>query len=165
MSWIRKWKTSERNYTWRRTERACNRLAKSCTEYQPTLIVGLSRGGLIPAVMLANLLNIRHVYSLGLASYTVNDNGVVVTDEHDVYQPIPLECRGLTSTDNVLIVDDISDQGNTLNRAQQLLMEQHSVKSKTCTLVVKPGTSHLPNFYFETVAQDKWVNFPWEKVA
>jgi hypoxanthine phosphoribosyltransferase len=56
--------------TWRGTISLCGRIVKKLKDKYPNIldhkIIGLSRGGLIPAVIISNMLNIRKVYSLGL---------------------------------------------------------------------------------------------------
>lgn len=57
----------------------------------------------------------------------------------------------------VLIVDDISDTGETF------LKHRNIQKFTTVTLFIKKGTKHIPNFYTQTCGVDQWVCFPWEE--
>jgi hypoxanthine phosphoribosyltransferase len=125
-------------------------------------ILGLSRGGLIPAVMLANKLNISKVYSYGLRSYDDNDAGDIKT-----YQYIGSDGMGIEK--DVLIVDDISDRGATLGFVKSRICMDSSrnyvhKNIHTCTLCIKKGTDFLPTWYDRSYDNDDWIIFPWEVV-
>ena len=56
-----------------------------------------------------------------------------------------------------LIVDDISDTGETLINIPNV------TKYKTVTLFVKQGTVFMPNFFCRVCRRDQWVVYPWER--
>ena len=121
-------------------------------------ILGLSRGGLIPAVMIANQLGVSRVYSYGLRSYSNKTGGDVMTYQH---------CgAGDISGEHVLIVDDISDRGESLgyvkNQLTMKLFDQSDINFHTCTVCKKPHTNFEPTWNGLVVDNDEWVIFPWE---
>lgn len=128
-----------------------------------TSVIGLSRGGLIPATIIANYLNIRHVYSIGLASYEMDKQGNVCISRHDVYQRIPSNSRCLKRGERVLIVDDISDKGTTFQHVMNTYMTKAECDVTTLSLFIKPETTYIPDMYHKCVPQDEWIIFPWEK--
>lgn len=123
-------------------------------------VIGLSRGGLIPAVMLANQLGVRQVYSYGLKSYSKKTRGDIETYQH-------VHADSITG-DNIIVVDDISDKGETMGYVKRQLCSSDRLtpwKHKnihTCTLCIKEHTDFLPTWYDFTLESDEWVIFPWE---
>ena len=161
MSWIRKWKKNKTSYSWKQIDKMCRFLAETATD-DFTAVVGLSRGGLIPATIIANHLNIRHVYSIGLASYEVDKAGEIHINNHDVYQSIPSDCRCMKRGENVLIVDDISDKGATFQYVMDTYMAKADCDSKSLSIFIKPETTYIPDMYYGVIPQEMWVTFPWE---
>lgn len=113
--------------------------------------------------MMANLLDIRHVYSMGLSSYVPSIKGCETQQQFDIYQQIDSNSRRIKSNDRVLIVDDISDRGTTFEHVTTRIKRTYDVRVDTMSIVMKPETSHVPTYYHETINSDKWVVFPWEK--
>jgi hypoxanthine phosphoribosyltransferase len=92
------------------------------SDWKPDYIVGISRGGLLPAVMISHYLNIP----MRPLQVSLRDGGECVSDlgmAEDAYGYVNIEDREFNdgeisnplSRKNILIVDDINDQGNTVN--------------------------------------------------
>lgn len=128
-----------------------------------THIIGLSRGGLPPACIMANTLGIRRLYSVGVASYNQGDEAEDVAGEIQMYQRIPANDSEINRDSVVLVVDDISDRGHTLNYVKDNLLSNFECKHITASVFVKPKTAHLPDIYHKTVPDDQWIVFPWEE--
>ena len=144
--------------SWQDIHNYCNRLAVKISADTKRLnnIIGIAKGGLIPATILAKRLGIKRVFSIGAASY----NGYEKDKEGlQVYQDIPEELHNQIN----LYVDDISDTGDTFNF---LLKERgHDLDRGiyTATIHVKPHTKFKPNFYHKEVDNDDWIVYPWEE--
>lgn len=95
-------------------------------------VTGVPRGGLIPAVMLSHYMNKK------FKSYNE-----VIEMTNNVRQ-------------KVLVVDDISDSGETLYKAETFGFQ-------TATLTVRHSTIFIPDFYGERIEDDRWLVFPWER--
>jgi len=163
MSWIRKWKRNKKKYSWGYIEKACKSIAFDLYESDISRIIGLSRGGLIPATIIANSLGVREVYSIGLASYELTHNGVEAPrDDIRVYQRLPSNCPKLNKREKVLIVDDISDKGHTFEHVINNLTKQYQSTFMTASIFIKPSTSYLPDMFYSEVPDEQWVVFPWE---
>jgi xanthine phosphoribosyltransferase len=163
MSWIRKWKKSKKKYTWNYIERACKDMSYQMDELGITHVIGLSRGGLVPATIIANNLGVRKLYSIGIASYEMGYDGVEsVAGDLSIYQQIPVNASELDKDAVVAVVDDISDKGNTLNYITQNILSNYNCKYVTSCVFVKPGTAHIPDIKYKFVPEDQWVIFPWE---
>lgn len=115
-------------------------------------IVGVARGGWVPARILSDLLGVRRMVSLQLSTYTGTEKGdVQLLDAFLLSENIG----------RVLLVDDVSDTGSSLVYAKELLQKQ-GIKCKSSTVYVKPWTKLWPDYYFKVVSE--WVVFPWEIV-
>ena len=139
-------------------DKICAEILKS--EVNIDCVVGLSRGGLIPAVMIANQLGVNKVYSYGLRSYSNKTGGDIQTYQF-------LDSGDVGHVEHVLVVDDISDRGETLGYVKKQLCKPTPTTYKhlmihTCTLCFKPHTDFIPTWYGESVDNDDWVIFPWE---
>lgn len=113
-------------------------------------IVAISRGGLVPAAIVARVLGIVLVETLCISSYTGTERG-----------PLKLlkQCSDdVGEGDGWLLVDDVADSGSTAAEARRLLPRAHYA-----TLYVKPaGRPHVDTFIRE-VPQDVWIDFPWDR--
>jgi hypoxanthine phosphoribosyltransferase len=116
-------------------------------------IVGISRGGLILAAALGYALKIKNVYSVGIRSYSNNDTQ---DEEIEVYQHLNLG----NLRHNLLVVDDVSDTGNTFLYLQKLLIDKETT---TVSLAVKDKTKCVSDYNALRLNSDIWVVFPWDK--
>jgi hypothetical protein len=121
--------------------------------YKPDIIVGIARGGLVPSRVLADLLETRDFAIITIEYYV----GISQTKQ----EPILKQCLHTRLTDKkVLLVDDVSDGGRSLQLAKKHLEEQCAKEIKIATLYCKPGTITKPD-YFEKETS-RWIVFPWE---
>ena len=120
-------------------------------------IVGIARGGSVPATMLSYQLEIPEVRHIQLSSYTEQQRGNVWMDELDnnIIQHIKL------SYSHVLVVDDLSDSGQSFDFLTTKL-RHYDIPHKTAALYLKTGSEFRPDFYSAEIPQDLWLNFPWE---
>jgi hypoxanthine phosphoribosyltransferase len=123
--------------------------------YSPDMIVGILRGGLFVANLLSDILGIDEVHPLGLKSY----RGVGERGEVKIYhwpKLPPLESR------SVLLVDDVSDEGKTLQTAiNRIILPLGPMMVKTAVLHIKPWTTFHPNYY--VVVTSSWILYPWSR--
>ena len=156
--------SNKKKYSWKYIDNACANIAK---QYPVTIprprIVGISRGGLIPAVLLAKYLKAGEVYSIGLKSYKDDSEFASRLHEPDVYQNIQYNCPRLARGEPILLVDDISDEGNTLHYVRKEILNFNSTVIYTATIFIKDKTNFAPDIYHVKVPDNQWVVFPWEK--
>lgn len=142
--------------TWEEIEEASSELAKKIIEsgFKPDVIVGILRGGIIPARLLADELGVEEMGVMEVKLY----KGVGIRrDKPYLKQPLIADVFGK----NVLVVDDISDTGLTLQLALNAITLYGPKSVRSATLFIKPWTKLVPDYYSKTT--DKWVVFPWEK--
>jgi hypoxanthine phosphoribosyltransferase len=138
--------------------------------YKPSKIVGLTRGGLIPAVILSHLFKVpMHAINWSASS------GKGAKDYNSKLNPA--ELPKLSGKSKILIVDDICDSGETikgLTKALNNINQGASIKS--AVLYFKdlsngihhndPEHCYIPDFYSSRIVEsDGWVNFPWEDAS
>ncbi len=142
--------------TWREVETACAKIAESilAAGVKVDVIVGILRGGWIPARLLSDYLGVPAMGALEIKFY----KGIGETAEHPVVtQPLIIDVRDK----NILVVDDVADTGKTFNVAVNFLSHYGPKKILTASLYLKPWSMHRPDFYAEET--DAWIIFPWDK--
>jgi len=121
--------------------------------YKPDIIVGIARGGLVPSRILADLLETRDFAIITIEYYI----GIGQTKQ----DPVLKQCLHTQLTDKkVLLVDDVSDGGRSLQLAKKHLEQQCAKEIKIATLYCKPGTITKPDYFEKETSH--WIVFPWE---
>jgi len=121
--------------------------------HQPDTLLAVMKGGAVIGVLVADRLSISKVYTVNLRSY----EKVGLRRGVEVYQKPPKECIW---GKRVLIVDDIVDSGQSLTTVVQLTREYGAKEVRSATLLVKEGTTYVPDYYLQKVRG--WVFYPWE---
>lgn len=132
--------------------------------YQPNLIIGILRGGMIVANLLSDYLfgNKRsfEILAIRCRSWSNVEEGKRPTESDFILlQDIPWS--RLASYD-VLIVDDVSDTGTTLQEVKKIVANKQPRNLKTACLHVKDWSKTEPDFYVEKVSHKIWISYPWE---
>ncbi|WP_413110821.1 xanthine phosphoribosyltransferase [Thaumasiovibrio sp. DFM-14] len=109
-------------------------------------IIAVSRGGLVPAAILARELGIRHVDTVCISSY-----------DHDHQREMKVLKKAEGDGEGFLVVDDLVDTGGTAEMIRQMYP-----KAKFITVCAKPAGKHLVDEYVVDIAQDTWIEQPWD---
>jgi len=136
-----------------------NTLSNSVRRYNIDAIVGIGRGGLIPATILSYLLEVKVVQNFQIESYDGERN----TGVHKLWQNPEERFIEKFNRKNILVVDDLADSGNTLNLVKRFF-EHKDVNLYYATLYFKKGTSFMPNAYVREYSTEEWLVFPWEEI-
>lgn len=135
--------------SWEEMHRNAKALAWRLSELGPwTGVIGITRGGLVPACIMARELDIRMVDTLCIASYDHKDQGSA-----SILKQPELADGGK----GWLIVDDLVDTGNTLKIARKLYPNAHFA-----AVYAKPAGKGLVDTFITEVSQDTWIHFPWD---
>jgi len=133
--------------TWDELHRHARALAWRLLEMGPwTAIIAVTRGGLVPAAIVARELDIRLVDTVCIASYDERTQR-----EMTVLKAIPGDGSGY------LIIDDLVDTGDTARTVREMLPKAHFA-----TVYAKPAGRPLVDTYVTEVSQDTWILFPWD---
>jgi xanthine phosphoribosyltransferase len=115
-------------------------------------VVCITRGGLVPAAVVARELNVRVIETVCVTSYQNYKNEGAVKILKNIAPEIVA-----TGGKAVLIVDDLVDTGKTAKVVRELLPKAHFA-----TVYAKPmGRPQVDTFITE-VSQDTWIYFPWD---
>ena len=124
-------------------------------EYNVDIIVGIARGGLIPAVRMSHIMDNILMRVMDVKFYTDIERH---TEMPEITVPLTEPVQGK----NVLIVDDVADTGKTLKVVKEDIIEKGARDVKIAVIAKKPKSIVDPDYYiFQT---DKWIIFPWEKM-
>ena len=129
---------------WKTLELEIEDLSKKI-DYQPDIIVGITRGGIVPARLLSRDLQVKDMYCLTVHKF--GEERKVVSELDDLVDK------------NVLLVEDMLETGRSLLVAKQYL-EYKGAKVKTVCLYTMPITEIRPDFYLRQVYEVE--RFPWE---
>jgi xanthine phosphoribosyltransferase len=133
--------------TWDELHRHARALAWRVAERGPWQgIVAVTRGGLVPAAIVARELDIRLIDTVCVASYDDRQRGEVV-----VLKAIAGDGAGW------LMIDDLVDTGHTARVVRQMLPKAHFA-----TIYAKPAGRPLVDTFITEVSQDTWIVFPWD---
>jgi hypoxanthine phosphoribosyltransferase len=127
------------------------KIRKSC--FIPDIIVGVSRGGWLPARVLSDLLENPNVANVRIESYCRSDGN---KSEPVLTQRISTIVAGK----KVLIADELSDTGSSLKLLKEHVREEGASEVRIATLYHKPWSLVVPDFYEKQTSL--WVVFPWE---
>ena len=123
-------------------------------DFNPQAIVAVARGGLTIAHCMAEGMEIREVHSLRTELY----DHMQKRDSISVFN----RCEFKDSLKRVLVVDDISDSGDTLDAVMKDLKDKNpSIEFKSATLFYKKTSICQPDFWVNEA--DEWIEFFWEK--
>ncbi len=133
--------------SWEELHRHSKALAWRLLEtLNPVGIVAVTRGGLVPAAIVARELDVRLIDTLCIASYDDQKQGDLT-----VLKGIEGDGEGW------LIVDDLVDTGKTARAVRAMLPKAHFA-----TVYAKPAGRPLVDSFVTEVSQDTWILFPWD---
>ena len=138
-------------------------IAKKFKENKITHVIGIARGGLIPATIISYELKVP-LLSYGISSY----KDTTKTDEFKINQFIcfsDLKSQLLEEAErvdpHVLVVDDICDTGDTMHYICDKI-DLAGIKAKYATLFTKKKHRKFLNHYGVVISNNTWIEFPWE---
>jgi hypoxanthine phosphoribosyltransferase len=123
------------------------------SDFEPDILLGIARGGLVPAGALAYALDCKNLFTISVEFYT----GVDARLDVPVMLPPFLDARDLDAA-RVLVVDDVADTGKTLELVHQFC-SGHVAEARTAVLYEKPQSIIQADFAWRRT--DRWINFPW----
>ncbi len=122
--------------------------------YEPDVIVGIARGGWIPARLLSDFFTNSFTANIKIELY----KGIGV---HDHQPRVTQEMPTIIKNKKVLLVDDVADTGHSLRVAIEHARKKGAAEIRTATIFYKPHSIIKPDYYVrETTA---WVVYAWER--
>jgi xanthine phosphoribosyltransferase len=133
--------------SWEQLHRDCRALSWRLVEKGPWKgILAITRGGLVPAAIIARELDIHLIDTICLSSYNWKDQG-----EASILKGV--DCDG----EGWLLVDDLVDTGKTAKIARDMVPKAHFA-----TVYAKPAGRSTVDTFVTEVSQDTWILFPWD---
>ena len=144
--------------SWDQLHRDARALAWRLMEKGPfTGIVAITRGGLIPAAIIARELDVRLVESVSVVSYATGSSGTLIEEEKSRTPLVIKPPSAAGDGTGYLIVDDLVDTGTTARVVRGLLPGAHFA-----AIYAKPAGRGAVDTYITEVSQDTWILFPWD---
>lgn len=125
------------------------KIAADCADISQMTLVAVSRGGLVPAQLIAYKLNIRDIRVMKLISYD-NENKRGETKD--------ISTDRLFDGDDVYFIDDLADSGETIR-----YLRSRFPQARQCTLITKDCCNENPDLTAVHLPGDSWLVFPWDE--
>ena len=124
--------------------------------YVPDIIVAIGRGGYVPGRLISDLLLFNNLISMRIEHYA---RASEMRQESNIRFPISVDITGK----KVLIVDDLTDTGDTLNLAVNYIWSLKPAEVRTAVLQHKNCSTYVPDFYAQKIIKWRWIIYPWAR--
>lgn len=122
--------------------------------FRPEVVVAIARGGYVPARLLCDHLDLADLTSIRIVHYAA---GAQMQRKAELVEGL---CRGLEGKP-VLLVDDISDTGDTLALARDHLLCHGAGPLRIAVLHHKQVSTVVPDYYGHRIIKWRWITYPW----
>jgi len=138
--------------SWEQFHRDARTLAELLRPRGPfSTLIAITRGGLVPAAIIACELDLRCIETISIASYVAES---VRREARIIKSAAP----SVLESGKLLVIDDLADSGDTLRTVRAILPAAH-----IATLYVKPAGKALADTFVQEVPQTTWIEFPWDR--
>jgi len=147
--------TSFKVLTWNRVYNVLFNLAEKIqnSRFEPDVVVGICRGGWVPARVICDLIGVHTLANVGVEFYT----GI------DTCEPRPRVTQPISTSivnKKILLVDEVADTGQSLMLAKECITKRKPKEVRTVTMYMKPWSSFEPDYCW--LKTSSWLVFPWE---
>ena len=144
--------------SWELFDKLAKNVANRINEsgFTPDFMVGLARGGWVLSRVLCDYIGVKDLVSLKVEHW-----GVTATPDGkaQIKYPFDIDLTGR----NVLVVDDITDTGESMMIAVDYVKSKNPASIKTAALRHIDGGKFTPDYYGDVISW-RWVVFPWNFV-
>jgi hypothetical protein len=141
-------------YSWSDIYQMCEKLSDKIKEsFHPDVIIAIARGGWIPARIICDFLDIKDLYSVKAEHW----GRVATRDKAKLVQRLNVDLTGK----DILIVDDVTDTGETVILVKEHVKELGAEMVKTAVLDHKMTSKFVPDYYINKMDSWKWIVYPW----
>ncbi len=135
--------------SWAEIHRDSKALAWRLLELGPWKgIIAITRGGLVPAAIIARELEIHLVDTICVTTYDEQKIG-----SSSILKPY----HGNDDGEGFLLIDDLVDTGTTAKIVKDMVPKAHFA-----TVYAKPAGRPTVDTFITEVSQDTWIRFPWD---
>lgn len=145
------------NLSWDEANRLARALAHKVIDsgYEPDIILGIARGGLVPARIVCDLLLKNDLFSITTQHWGIATN----LGKARIKFSLPQEAD--ISGKRVLVVDDVADTGDSISIIMDYLKERNPLEIRTAVLHYKTCSTSIPDYYGEKLEEWNWIIYPW----
>jgi len=122
--------------------------------FKPDVLLGISRGGLVPVRILSDLFDKAEVATVRVEFY---EDIAKTAREPRITQPVSVDVKGRS----VLVVDDVADTGRSLALVKRRVEELGAAHIRVATTYYKPWSVIVPDYWVRRT--EKWIVFPHER--
>ena len=142
--------------SWGQVEHLTRKLAEKIQKavYRPDIVIAIARGGYVPARLLCDYLDIFNLTSIRIIHYAA---GAEKLPGARLSMGLCIDVRDL----KVLVVDDVSDSGDTLQLALTHIQGYKPAEVKIAVLHHKVVSEVKPDFHGQKVVKWRWITYPW----
>lgn len=142
--------------TWRDVIDLCYKLAIDIANsgYEPDVIVAVLRGGVVPALLLSDILGIEELYAMRIKHWGIAEE-VYTTP---IVEQLPQ--RRLKGA-KVVLVDEVVDTGKTITKATEELKKLGASEVRSAVLHFKTTSTISPDYYAAKLDKWVWIFYPW----
>jgi len=138
--------------SWDEIKKLLNKKIHAIRRYDPDIIVAISRGGVVPAAIIAYLLK-KPLTSMKIRLYEDGKNPRRAFKEPKLLEEFTSDMKNK----KILLVDDVSNTGTTMKKAKAVLVAKKASKIKTFVINRKPGS----DMDFYGMSSGDCILFPW----
>jgi hypoxanthine phosphoribosyltransferase len=142
--------------SWAEVHRLARRLAFLIHQaaFKPDVVVAIARGGYVPARLVCDYLDIGNLTGIRIVHYTA---GAQRHKLARLTEGLGVDVHG----QRVLIVDDVSDTGDTLGLARDHVADFGPADVRVGVLHHKQVSAEVPDYYAHKVMKWRWITYPW----
>jgi len=122
--------------------------------YVPDLIIAIGRGGYVPGRIVSDFLLFDDLTTFKIEHYKRAAN---IQETAKVKYPLSVDIHGK----KVLVVDDVTDTGDTLKLAVEYLETMEPLEMRTAVLQHKICSGFIPDYYARKIIKWRWIIYPW----
>ncbi len=144
--------------SWHDIERWVDDIIKKMEKdnYEPEIIIGMARGGIVPARIVSDRFQQKNLYTIKTEHWGIT---ATVDGQAKIVQGLPVDINGM----DVLIIDDITDTGQSMKLAHDYVKSLNPNSIKSATLLHITRSIFKPDYYSQEVHESDWAwfIFPW----
>lgn len=133
--------------------RLAHKIVKS--DYKPDIIIGIARGGLVPARMVCDLLLLDEIITIRTEHWGTASR----KEKARIKFSLPKEAE--ISGKKVLVVDDIADTGDSFFLIMDYLKDKSPFDIRTAVFQYKTSSTFIPDYWGEKLEEWNWIIYPW----
>lgn len=142
--------------SWREVVDLCYKIALDIANsgYEPNVIVAVLRGGVVPALILSDILGVEEFYAVRMKHWGIAKEVYTIP----LVEQLP---QKKLQGSKVLLVDEVADTGKTMVKALEELKKLGAEEIRSAVLHLKSSSIIIPDYYAVKLEKWVWIFYPW----